>query len=40
MTKKSKKIFFFFITKNSNWNILSKDLVTFKTLDGVKDEKL
>ena len=28
------------ITKNSNWDILSKNLVTFKRKDGVKDEKL
>ena len=28
------------ITKNSNWEILPKNLVTFKRLDGVKDEKL
>ena len=28
------------ITKNSHWEILTKNLVTFKRLDGVKDEKL
>ena len=28
------------ITKNSNWEILTKNLVTFKRWDGVKDEKL
>ena len=27
------------ITKNLNWNILTKNLVTFKRWDGVKDEK-
>ena len=27
------------ITKNSNWEILKKNLVTFKRYDGVKDEK-
>ena len=26
-------------TKNLNWEILSKNLVTFKRCDGVKDEK-
>ena len=42
MTKKVyKKIFFFsVITKNLNWKISSKNLVTFKRQDGVKDEKL
>ena len=28
------------IAKNSNWEILTNNLVTFKKLDGVKDEKL
>ena len=28
------------ITKNSNWEVLTKNLVTFKRQDGVKDEKL
>ena len=28
-----------FITKNLNWEILTKNLVTFKRWDGVKDEK-
>ena len=28
------------LTKNLNWNILTKNLVTFKRWDGVKDEKL
>ena len=32
-------MFFFVITKNSNWEILPKNLVTFKTWDGVNDEK-
>ena len=31
---------FFVITKNSNWEILPKNLVTFKGGDGIKDEKL
>ena len=29
-------MFFFAIAKNSNWEILTKNLVTFKGLDGVK----
>ena len=29
-------MFFFVIAKNSNWEILTKNLVTFKGLDGVK----
>ena len=28
------------INKNSNWEISTKNLVTFKRLDGVKDEKV
>ena len=28
------------MTKNSNWEILTKSLSTFKRLDGIKDEKL
>ena len=28
------------ITKNSNWEILPKNIVTFKRWDGIKDEKL
>ena len=32
-------MFFFAITKNLNWEILTKNLVTFKRWDGVKDEK-
>ena len=28
------------ITKNSNWEILTKNIVTFKRQYGVKDEKL
>ena len=27
------------MTKNLNWKILTKNLVTFKRWDGVKDEK-
>ena len=27
------------ITKNSNWEFLTKNLVTFKRLDMIKDEK-
>ena len=34
------KIFFSVITKNSDWEILTKNLVTFKREDVVKDEKL
>ena len=33
-------MFFSVITKNSNWEILSKNLVTFKRQDGVKDEQI
>ena len=32
-------MFFSVITKNLNWEILTKNLVTFKRWDGVKDEK-
>ena len=32
-------MFFSFITKNLNWEILVKNLVTFKSWDGVKGEK-
>ena len=32
-------MFFFAITKNLNWEILTQNLVTFKRWDGVKDEK-
>ena len=32
-------MFFSIITKNFNWEILTKNLVTFKSWDGVKDEK-
>ena len=31
-------MFFSVITKNLNWEILTKNLVTFKKQDGVKDE--
>ena len=34
------KIFYSVITKNSNWEILPKNLVTFKRSDCIKDEKL
>ena len=34
------KIFFSVKTKNSNWEILVNNLVTFKKWDGVKDEKI
>ena len=33
-------MFFFVITKNINWEILTKNLVTFKRWDGVKDKKV
>ena len=41
MTKKSFKTNFFFsvLTKNSNWEILTKNLVAFKRSDVVKDGK-
>ena len=32
-------MFFSVITKNLNWELLTKNLVTFKRCDGVKDEK-
>ena len=32
-------MFFSVITKNSNWEILTKNLVTFERSDAVKDEK-
>ena len=32
-------MFFFVITKNLNWEILTKNLVTFKSCDGFKDAK-
>ena len=32
-------MFFSAITKNLNWEILTKNLVTFKRSDGVKDEQ-
>ena len=34
------KYFFSLITKNLNQEVLTKNLVTFKRWDGVKDEKL
>ena len=33
------KIFFSIITKKLNWEILTKNLVTFKRWGGIKDEK-
>ena len=33
-------MFFYVITKNLNWEILTRSLVTFKRWDGVKDEKI
>ena len=40
MTKKvNKQIFFSVLTKNLNWELLTKNLVTFKPWDGVKDGK-
>ena len=32
-------MFFSVITKYSNWEILTKNLVTLKIWDGIKDEK-
>ena len=32
-------MFFSAMTKNLNWKISTKNLVTFKRWDGVKDEK-
>ena len=34
------KMFFSVITKNSNWETVTKNLVLFKRQDGVKVEKL
>ena len=36
---KVKDFFFSVITRNLNWEILTKNLVTFKRWDGVKDGK-
>ena len=33
-------MFFSVVTKNLNWEIVTKNLVTFKRWDGVKNEKL
>ena len=33
------KVFLFVITKNFNWKVLTKNLITFKRWNGVKDEK-
>ena len=35
----SAKMFFSVATKNLNWEILTKNLVTFKKWDEIKDEK-
>ena len=35
----SAKMFFSVTTKNLNWEILTKNLVTFKRWDEIKDEK-
>ena len=32
-------MFFSVITKNSNWEIVTKDVVTFKIQDGVRDDE-
>ena len=41
MAKNSiKKMFFSAITRNLNWEILTKDVFTFKRWDGVKDENV
>ena len=32
-------MFFSVLTKNIKWNILTKNLVTFKRLDGIKDPR-
>ena len=39
MTKKvyTQKMFFSILTKNLNWENLTKKLVTFKRWDGIKD---
>ena len=39
MTKKVDKQKFFVLTKNLNWEILTKNLVTSKRRDEVQDEK-
>ena len=41
MTKKSlqTKMFFSFITKNLNWDILTKNLVIFKRCHAIEDKK-
>ena len=41
MTNKvyKEKCFFSVLTKNLNWEILTKTLVTFNRWDGIKDEK-
>ena len=34
------RVFFSGISNNLNWEIVTKNLATFKRSDGVKDEKL
>ena len=36
--KKFINMFFFFITKNLNWDVSTKNLLTFKRWDGVNDK--
>ena len=38
--KNDKQMFFSVVTKNWNWEVLTKNLVTSKRYDGVKDEQL
>ena len=33
-------MFFYVVTKNLNWDILTKNLVTFRKWHGVKDENI
>ena len=35
-----RKMFFSVLTKNSSWEALTKNLVTFKRLNGVKNEMI
>ena len=37
--KSLQTLFFFVITKNLNWEILTKNVITFKSEDGIKGEK-
>ena len=36
---KQKNVFLCVLTKNLNWQMLTKNLVTFKRFHGIKDEK-